>query len=116
NRLHPQQHCAEDQRIDQPEFARKHGAHRTRCGSKCVDGSSMHRYLSAARNVGGMQVSLNEPWMLPFSSECSLVNRKISCICTTSPSMPVISVTLTTLRRPSGKRCSWIRIRTADAI
>ena len=42
--------------------------------------------------------------------------RKISCIVMTSPSMPVISATLVTLRLPSDRRVTWTTTSIALAI
>src|SRR4029079_16822493 len=55
-------------------------------------------------------VARKRPMNLPSPFTRSFSNRKISCMVITSPSMPVISEMLVTLRVPSLMRDCWMTI------
>ena len=63
-----------------------------------------------------MPVASKCPSTSPESERPVSLNRKISCIEMVGPSMPVTSARLSTLRRPSACRPTWMTILTADAI
>ena len=65
---------------------------------------------------GRRPVARCSPWTLPSASVWVRLNRKMSCICTTLPSIPTISVTWVTLRLPSERRFTWTTRPTAAAI
>ena len=72
--------------------------------------------ITWSRKRGRMPVASNLPSTTPSGETPVWRKRKISCIVTTSPSMPVISDRLTRRRRPSLRRATWITMWIADAI
>src|SRR3954471_777493 len=66
--------------------------------------------FSRSHALGRTPVARKRPTTLPSWVTPAFSNRKISCIVMTSPSMPVISEMLTTLRVPSLMRVCWMTI------
>src|SRR5262249_36201651 len=69
-----------------------------------------------SQTFGRTPVALKRPMTLPSWVTPSFSNVKISCMVMISPSMPVISETLVTLRVPSLSRVCCTTIWIADAI
>src|SRR5918993_1010676 len=67
-------------------------------------------------HFGRMPVARNRPTTLPSCVTPAFSNVKISCMVMMSPSMPVISEMLVTLRVPSLNRDCWTTIWMAAAI
>src|SRR5262249_19542329 len=108
------------------------GEHRARADREHDQGEEHHRTsvtpsnMSAGRWIpdalrrrrasGGTPVARTLPMTLPSWLTPSFSNTKMSCMVMTSPSMPVISETVVTLRVPSLKRVCWTTIWMADEI
>ena len=65
--------------------------------------------------LGRIPVAMNSPWARPLASTPIGRNAKISCMMIVSPSMPITSEMLVTLRGPPCRRLAWMIRSTADA-
>src|SRR5262249_21081628 len=95
------------------------GSHRrTACrfdGSKTSEPRWMPARASRSVNFGRTPVALWKPVTRPPESIPSWSKVKMSCVVTTSSSIPTISVTRTTFRVPSDSRDTWITRSSAEA-
>ncbi len=69
-----------------------------------LGGRTMPDVFSRSANLGDTPVALNRPKTRPPASIPSFSKTKMSCMATTSPDMPVISVTWVMRRVPSLRR------------
>src|SRR6185503_2858805 len=108
-------HGAEIDAHHQPGHAKEHqhgGKHyfTSMMPSNMVPGSVMPDARSRSQTLGLTPVARKRPVTLPSCVMPAFSNAKISCMVITSPSMPVISETLVTLRVPSLRRVCWTMI------
>src|SRR5690606_8798670 len=83
--------------------------HTPALGLSNIDRSTCNpRRVITSQNSGMIPVAANAPWTLPFSSNPVWRKPNISAICTVSPSIPVTSEMLVTLRDPQAKRVCWM--------
>src|SRR5205085_4256928 len=98
-------HCSEPDRIHQSNFA---------SGRNRSDDRLMPWDITWSKKRGRIPVASNFPITCPSALMPVCRKRKISCIVTTSPSMPVSSDKLTSLRRPSDRRATWTTTFSAE--
>ena len=65
--------------------------------------------------LGRIPVAMNSPWARPLASTPIGRKAKISCMMIVSPSIPMTSEMLVTLRGPPCKRLAWMITSTAAA-
>src|SRR5262249_51919288 len=108
---------ADDPAGDEHEDEEREHHHRTSVTpSNMSAGRWMPDAFRRSQHFGRTPVARKRPITLPSCETPIFSNTKISCIVITSPSMPVISEMLVTLREPSLRRVCWTTIWIADAI
>ena len=117
-REHPQQYPkADDQQHDEEQDWR-HAFPRYTCStcSKSAAGKAIPDIFSFSASRGRIPVAENEPITWPVSVTPCFSKTKMSCMLTTSSSMPVISLRCVTRRVPSLRRAICTTMEMAEAI
>ena len=109
-------HGAEDADQDERSDPGRRSCFELRVGRNRSADRLMPCAMTCRGSAAGCRSPRTGPGPCPSASTPVCRKRKISCIVTTSPSMPVSSDRLISLRRPSARRPTWMTTLIAEAI